>query len=97
MKAPLAPPPGKTRSILTIEAEYFRTNAERMRYLTFRSKGMHIGSGIAEAGCKTVVSTRAKQSGMRWTPDGFDALLAVRTAVLNQDFDRIWQATREAA
>lgn len=94
---PLAPEPGKTRSILEIEADYFRTNAERMRYLTFRAKGMQIGSGIVEAGCKTVVSTRAKQSGMRWTPDGLDALLAVRTAVLNQDFDQTWQASRKAA
>lgn len=94
---PIAPEPGKTRSLLETEAEYFRTNAERMRSLTFRAKGMQVGSGIAEAGCQTVVSTRAKRSGMRWTPDGLDALLAVRTAVLNQDFDQIWQASRKAA
>lgn len=94
---PLNPEPGKTRSLLDIEADYFRTNAQRMRYLAFRAKGMHVGSGIAEAGCKTVVSTRAKRSGMRWTPDGLDAILAVRTAVLNQDFDQTWQASREAA
>jgi len=37
---------------------------------------MHIGSRIAEAACKTVVSTRAKRSGMRWTPQGLDAVLA---------------------
>lgn len=94
---PLAPEPGKARSILAIEADYFRTNAHRMRYLTFREQGMHIGSGIAEAACKTVVSTRAKQSGMRWTPHGLDAVLAVRTAVLNQDFDQTWHASRKAA
>lgn len=49
-----------------------------------------IGSGVAEAACKTVVSTRAKRSGMRWTPDGLDALLALRTAVLNQSYDSFW-------
>ncbi len=47
-----------------------------MRYPAFRAKGMHIGSRIAEAACKTVVSTRAKRSGMRWTPQGLDAVLA---------------------
>ncbi len=48
---------------------------------------MHVGSGIAEAACKTVVSTRAKRTGMRWTPEGLDAVLAVRTAVLNKTYD----------
>ncbi len=75
--------PGTSRSIPEIEADYFLSNAQRMRYPAFRAKGMHIGSGIAEAACKTVVSTRAKRSGMRWTPDGLDAVLALRTSVLN--------------
>lgn len=94
---PLAPAPGKTHSILETEAAYFRRNAERMRYPLFRAQGMHLGSGIAEAACKTVVSTRAKRSGMRWTPRGLDAILALRTAVLNGEFDQRWQACREAA
>ena len=94
---PLPPEPGQARSVLEIEADYFRSNAERMRYPTFRAQGMHLGSGIAEAACKTVVSTRAKRSGMRWTPNGLDAVLALRTAVLNGEFDQRWQAIREAA
>ncbi len=89
---PQVPPaPGATRSVPAIEADYFRTNAERMRYPTFRRQGMHIGSGIAEAACKTVVSTRAKRTGMRWTPDGLDAVLALRTAVLNDTYDEFWK------
>jgi hypothetical protein len=48
-------------------------------------------SGIAEAACKTVVSTRAKRSDMRWTPKGLDALLALRTSVLNQIYGAFWQ------
>ncbi len=93
----LEPEPGKSRSISEIEADYFRTNAERMRYPSFRAQGMHVGSGIAEAACKTVVSTRTKRSGMRWTPDGLDAILALRTSVLNGSFDQRWQACKEAA
>ena len=86
--------PGASRSIPAIEAEYFLSNAQRMRYPLFRAKGMHIGSGVAEAACKTVVSTRAKKSGMRWTPDGLDAVLALRTSVLNQSYDSFWQPSR---
>ncbi len=82
--------PSTSRSIPEIEADYFLSNAQRMRYPAFRAKGMHIGSGIAEAACKTVVSTRAKRSGMRWTPDGLDAVLALRTSVLNQSYDPFW-------
>lgn len=94
---PLAPEPGKARSLRQIEADYFRTNQHRMRYPVFRAQGMHLGSGIAEAACKTVVSTRAKRAGMRWTPDGLDALLALRTSVLNQQFDQHWSALKEVA
>lgn len=88
----IAPEPGASRSVPQIETDYFLTNAERMRYPRFRAQGMHIGSGIAEAACKTVVSTRAKRSGMRWTPAGLDAVLALRTAVLNRSYEDFWQS-----
>jgi hypothetical protein len=88
---PVAPPPGQTKSVPEQAIGYFTTNAERMRYPAFRAQGMQIGSGIAEAACKTVVSTWAKRAGMRWTPQGLDALLPLRTAVLNGSFDTFWQ------
>lgn len=62
-----------------------------MRYLTFGARGLHVGSGIAEAGCKTVATTRAKRSGMRWSPAGLDTLLPLRTTVLNGTYDAFWQ------
>lgn len=85
------PEPGATRSVPEIEMDYFIANAARMRYPAFRAQGLHVGSGIAEAACKTVVSTRAKRCGMRWTPAGLDAVLALRTAVLNASYDAFWQ------
>lgn len=89
---PAVPPePGASRSVPQIEMDYFISNAARMRYPAFRAQGMQVGSGIAEAACKTVVSTRAKRSGMRWTPEGLDAVLALRTAVLNQSYDAFWE------
>jgi len=88
---PIAPEPGQARSIPQRAGDYFSTNAARMRYPLFRAQGMHLGSGIAEATCKTIVSTRAKRSGMRWTPEGLDALLPLRTAVLNDSYDSFWE------
>jgi Uncharacterised protein family (UPF0236) len=88
---PIAPEPGQARSCPERAVDYFSINAQRMRYPVFRAQGMHLGSGIAEAACKTIVSTRAKRSGMRWTPEGIDALLPVRTAVLNGAYDSLWQ------
>jgi len=87
----IAPPPGKSKSIPEQAIGYFITNAERMRYPTFRAQGMHVGSGIVEAACKRVVTTRFKQTGMRWTPDGLDAILPLRTAKLNGSYDLFCQ------
>ena len=57
---------------------YFQNNAPRMRYKWFRSRGLFVGSGAVEAGCKSVIGQRLKQSGMHWTTDGADAIIALR-------------------
>ena len=87
----IAPAPGESRSVPDKAVDYFTTNAERMRYPSFRAQGMHVGSGEASAACKTVVDTRAKRAGMRWTPEGLDALLPLRTAQLNHTYDEFWE------
>ncbi len=87
----IPPEPNESRSVPEKALDYFTTNAERMRYPAFRAQGMHVGSGIVEAACKTVVSTRAKRAGMRWIPEGLDAVLALRTSVLNETYDEFWE------
>jgi hypothetical protein len=78
----------------TIEREigYFETNVERTRYGAFREAGYFIGSGVIEAGCKTVVGRRLKQSGMFWSQRGGDDLLALRCMMMNPIFPKIWNA-----
>jgi len=49
---------------------YFENNAPRMRYHWFRQCGLFVGSGVVEAGCKTVIGQRLKLSGMHWTVAG---------------------------
>src|SRR5215472_3703132 len=78
------------------EADYFERNAERMRYPKFRRQHLFVGSGVVEAGCKTVIGSRLKQSGMFWTVRGANAILALRCSHLNGCFEDYWERRREA-
>jgi hypothetical protein len=81
---------------IRIEADYFQSNASRMRYPHFRRQHLFVGSGVIEAGCKTVVGSRLKQSGMFWTVRGANAIVALRCCHLNGRFEDYWEA-RQAA
>ena len=65
-----------------------------MRYHWFRSRGLFVGSGVVEAGCKTVIGQRLKLSGMHWTAAGADAITTLRCQHASRPEDRIWQASR---
>jgi hypothetical protein len=71
--------------------DYFQTNKERMRYAKFRSEGLFVGSGVVEAGCKTVIGLRLKQSGMRWTVDHANAIIALRCCQLSGRWEEFWE------
>ena len=75
---------------LNTKIGYFETNAERMRYAYFRDLGMFVGSGTVEAGCKSVIGARMKQSGMRWTIHGADAISHLRCQDASDRWDQIW-------
>ena len=75
-------------------ADYFEKNAERMRYPEFRRQHLFVGSGVIEAGCKTVIATRLKQSGMFWTVRGANAIIALRCCRLSGRLEDYWEARR---
>lgn len=70
---------------------YFENNIERMRYADFRKQGLFVGSGVVEAGCKTVVGHRLKQSGMRWTVQGANAIIALRCCQISGRWEEFWE------
>ncbi len=76
---------------------YFETNSSRMTYATFRAQGLFIGSGVVEAGCKTVVGKRLKNSGMFWSVKGAQNVLDLRTFLLSNRFDDLWLARDQKA
>ena len=71
--------------------DYFQTNKERMRYAKFRSQGLFVGSGVVEAGCKTIIGLRLKQSGMRWTVNHANAIIALRCCQLSRRWEEFWE------
>jgi hypothetical protein len=73
-------------------ADYFERNTERMRYPEFRRQHLFVGSGVIEAGCKTVIGSRLKQSGMFWTVQGANAIIALRCCRLSGRFEDYWEA-----
>jgi hypothetical protein len=79
---------------LRTEAEYFRKNVRRMRYPKFRRQHLFVGTGVIEAGCKTVIGSRCKQSGMFWTVRGANSILALRCCQTNGRFEDYWEARR---
>jgi hypothetical protein len=81
---------------LRTEADYFERNAERMRYPKFRRQHLFVGSGVIEAGCKTVIGSRLKQSGMFWTVRGANSIIALRCCHLNGRFEDYWEGRRAA-
>jgi hypothetical protein len=78
------------------EADYFDNNKERMRYPKFRLQNLFIGSGVIEAGCKTIIGSRCKQSGMFWTVRGANAILALRCCHFNGRFEDYWEGRKAA-
>ena len=70
---------------------YFERNVERMQYGTFRAQGYFIGSGVVEAGCKTLIGARCKQSGMFWSKPGAENILALRCIHHSRRLHEFWK------
>lgn len=85
------PRSGPRRKDARKEIEYFKKNADRMRYDKFKAQGLFVGSGVIEAGCRTVICQRFKQPGMFWSTKGAHALMQVRCSILSQRYNDDWE------
>ena len=74
---------------------YFESNTNRMRYSEYLARGLFIGSGVIEAGCKTVIGLRLKQSGMFWGVTGAKNILDIRSLMENRQFALFWEKYRK--
>jgi len=88
----LSPARGEAAELVRHTADYFAANAQRMRYPTFRRQHLFVGSGVVEAGCKTLIGNRLKRSGMFWTVRGANAIIALRCNRLSGKFEDYWES-----
>jgi len=79
------------KAICERETGYFEKNKERMRYADFRRRGLFVGSGVLEAGCRTVIGQRLKHSGMHWTVRGANSIIALRCSILSNRWEDFWE------
>jgi hypothetical protein len=72
-------------------APYFERYQDHMRYLEFREQGLPIGSGTVESGVKQF-KQRLCGTGMRWNKINAAQMIVIRTAILDNTFDLLWDA-----
>jgi hypothetical protein len=87
---------GKKKEMMENTIKYFENNKNRMRYDKYREMKLFIGSGVVEAGCKSVIGQRLKQSGMHWTVRGANSIIALRCCVESGNFESYWESRRAA-
>ena len=85
------PRSGPKRKEGLVRINYFLQRAEHMRYGQFRRDRLFVGSGVIEAGCKTLIGKRLKQSGMFWTVAGANAIIAARCCLYSNRFEQFWE------
>ena len=74
---------GSKRAKLTTICNYLKHNQHRMRYDEYLRKGYPIASGVIEGACRHVIKDRMERAGMRWTVEGAQAMLDLRSTYIN--------------
>jgi hypothetical protein len=75
---------------IEVELKYLQRNRRRMNYFELKQNKLPIGSGVVEAACKNLIGARMKKSGMRWTINGGQAVLTLRSLILSNRWEHFW-------
>jgi hypothetical protein len=82
--------PESARQTLTNVYTSLKTHENHICYDHFKAAGLPIGSGLVGSACKWLIQQRFKGVGMRWSEVGFNHLLYLRLAWVNQRFDSLF-------
>lgn len=69
---------------------YFENHRQWMEYDKYLSAGYPIGSGIVESTCGHTVKDRMEGTGRRWSINGAEATLVLRSIYTSRDWDEYW-------
>ncbi len=72
------------------ELKYLQRNRRKMNYFELQQNKLPIGSGVVEAACKNLIGARMKKSGMRWTINGGQTVLTLRSLILSNRWEQFW-------
>jgi hypothetical protein len=87
---------GAKRAALQQELTFFLNQRPRMRYALYLRQKLPIASGVVEAACKTLVAQRLKQSGMRWSQAGGQAIVTLRSLIQSERWQPAWTLLRQS-
>jgi hypothetical protein len=82
--------PESAKPTLKRVRQYLSTHLAHIQYRAFKKLGFPLGSGMVESACKWLIQQRFKGTGMRWSESGFNHLLHLRLAWVNQHFDSLF-------
>jgi hypothetical protein len=82
--------PASAKPTLKRVRQYLGNHLPHLQYRQFKKQGFPIGSGLVESACKWLIEQRFKGTGMRWSETGFNHLLHLRLAWVNERFDPLF-------
>lgn len=71
-------------------ADYLLKYSAFMRYDEYLADGLPIATGVIEGACRYLVKDRMEITGARWSLDGAEAVLRLRSLRASGDFDEYW-------
>jgi len=81
--------------ILQSVIRYMENHKKWMKYDEYLLKGYPIGSGIVESTCGHTVKNRMEGSGRRWSLDGAEFMLLLRSIYTSNDWIEYWHFKRQ--
>ena len=83
------------RKALEDTIRYFENHRKWTRYDEYLAAGYPIGSGVVESSCGHTVKKRMEGTGRRWSIEGAESTLLLRSIYTSNDWDAYWKNHRE--
>jgi hypothetical protein len=78
---------GEKRAEVESACGYFAAHAHRMKYDDYLAAGLPIATGVIEGACRHLAKDRLERSGMRWSSNGAQAMLSLRSLKASNAWD----------
>ena len=72
-------------------ADYLLQNKERLKYKDALKEGCPIATGVIEGACRHLINDRLDITGARWSLNGAEAMLKLRSLKSSGDLSDYWE------